>query len=334
MFPPELVELIVGYGWNNLSTSSHRHAYSMTSWMLVSREWLSIVVPIFLRDVWATSQSLMFHLFVNCRSPGGPGLAYRLAGITDVQQYLAQNCRSLTVSIYQRHRGEYNRQCTELAQYVSDPIREMVVARWWNERAPYCSIPLGKIRTVINDWLPKITSLHFVLVDCLPTLWYWNMEPGFVAFFEREYPDCLVDLHITFAYTSPPPPLLLGIPRGTYFPPRLSWDLPHFFDFTTVKRLVVREATADFIAFLTIKCPKLECIESTAEFGVQDLPPEVAAKVGDRMVFRRIAPTAEWGITGSDILLTRPKEDPPPATKNRGKPSFWRIVRRAFRRRA
>ncbi|KAJ7628503.1 hypothetical protein FB45DRAFT_1028590 [Roridomyces roridus] len=329
MIPPELVELIVRHGWRCLSTSSHRHAYSMTSWMLVSREWLSIVIPIFLCDVWATSPSLMFHLFDNCRSTG---LAFRLAGITDVKQYLAQNCRSLTVSIYQRRTDEYDRQCAELADYVADPTRKYIVAGLWTLRAPFYGIPPGKIRAVINDRMPNITSLHFVFVDCLPTFWYWDMEHDFQVhnIWEEQYPDCLSDVYITFAYTCPPPPLLVGAPRGTYFPPRNSFNLPRFLDFTSVKRLVVREATADFIAFLATKCPQLECIESTAQFGAEDLPPDVAARVGDRMVFRRLAPTTDWGIKGSDIPGVQPlissarkadppppvsKEEPPPAPK-------------------
>ncbi|KAJ7603119.1 hypothetical protein FB45DRAFT_1045928 [Roridomyces roridus] len=244
MLPPELVELIVGYGWQCLSTSSHRHAYSMTCWMLVSREWLSIVVPIFLRDASQIS-------------------------------YLAQNCRSLTVSIYQRRGGEYDSQCAELAQYAADPSRANVVnvASWGTGREPYFGIPPGKIRNVIVDWFPNITSLHFVLVDCVPTYWYWGMEYDVqTSWFGEWYPDCLTDLHVTFAYTSPPPPLLAGAPRGTFFPPRCVSDLPDsdLPDFTAVKRLVVRDANADFVAFLTSCCPSLECIECTAEFGVDE----------------------------------------------------------------
>ncbi|KAJ7612535.1 hypothetical protein FB45DRAFT_1036758 [Roridomyces roridus] len=322
MFPPELVELIILEGWLTLSTSSHRHTYSMTRWMMVSREWLSIVVPIFLRDVWATNLCVMFHI-EDATSRDYPGIAYKLAGIPDVRKYLSQNCRSLTVSVYQRRTGEYDRQCTELAE------------------EPYYGIPLNMPRNAIMDWLPNITSLHFLLVDCLPTYWFWDMEYDInveldelkrqrnwsvLERLQRFNSDRITDVHFTFAYTSPPPPALISAP----FP-----------KFDVVKRLVVREANADFVAFLATKFPQLECIESTAAFGAQDLPPKVADRVGDRMVFRRLAPTTEWGITGSDLNVppdrigvprvftqlgaptpdlassdsdVRPKDDPPPAT--------------------
>ncbi|KAJ7630224.1 hypothetical protein FB45DRAFT_1027457 [Roridomyces roridus] len=304
MFPPELVELIILEGWLTLSTSSHRHTYSMTRWMMVSREWLSIVVPIFLRDVWATNLCVMFHI-EDATSRDYPGIAYKLAGIPDVRKYLSQNCRSLTVSVYQRRTGEYDRQCTELAEYVADPSRKGVVKHWWApwgyKREPYYGIPLNMLRNAIMDWLPNITSLHFLLVDCLPTYWFWDMEYDInveldelkrqrnwsvLERLQRFNSDRITDVHFTFAYTSPPPPALISAP----FP-----------KFDVVKRLVVREANADFVAFLATKFPQLECIESTAAFGAQDLPPKVADRVGDRMVFRRLAPTTEWGITGSDL---------------------------------
>ncbi|KAJ7608325.1 hypothetical protein FB45DRAFT_1039666 [Roridomyces roridus] len=324
MFPPELVELIVRYGWECLSTSSHRHAYSMTSWMLVSREWLSIVIPIFLRDVWATSHSLMImlHLFASCRSPG---LADQLAGVPN------------------RRTGEYERQCTELAEYAAK-TRDSLEPPWpWgSQRQPYYGIPLQKLKNVVLDWVPNVTALHFVLVDCLPTYWYWNVDNDVhddVLEIRRLWSltplkwDCITDLHFTFAYTSPPSPLLVSAPRGTFYPPRSESDLPmRFPKLNDVKRLVVREANADFIAFLATELPRLECIESTAAFGADDLPPEVAERVGDRMVFKQLEPTAEWDIVGSDLNV-RPKEDSLPAPEKKKKSSLWSIVKRAFRKR-
>ncbi|KAJ7608329.1 hypothetical protein FB45DRAFT_1039670 [Roridomyces roridus] len=334
MFPPELVELIIRYGWQCLSTSSHRHAYSMTCWMLVSREWLSIIVPIFLGDVWVTSQSLLVHLIESCRSPG---LAYTLAGITDVKQYLAQNCRSLTVSAYQRRTGEYTIQCTELAEYVADPTRMTVLHRWPStHREPYCGIPLEKLRNVIFDWMPNVTSIHFVLVDCLPTYWYWDAPCDSFAHARRTWSmdafkeDCVTEVHFTFACTSSPPSALVSAARNTFTLHATGWiyqpvisdrigsaEAPRQ---TPLPRrsgnavLVVRDANADFIAFLTTEFPELECIESTAQFGAQDLPPEVTERVGDRMAFKRLAPTTNWGIVGSDLKV-RPKEERPvPAT--------------------
>ncbi|KAJ7628385.1 hypothetical protein FB45DRAFT_918154 [Roridomyces roridus] len=317
----------------------------MTSWMLVSREWLSIVVPIFLRDVWFTSQSLIMHLSESCLSPG---LAYRLAGITNLRQYLAENSRSLTISIYQKRTTEYRRQCTELAEYAADPTCECIVAGLCGPRKPYYGIPPKMIASTIHTFFPNIKSLHFVLVDCLPTLWYWDMDFLLSPSLAQYYPDCLTDLHITFAYTCPPPPLLVGAPRGTFYPLRSSYHMPHVLNFTAVERLVVREANADFVAFFTTVCPRLECIESTAEFGAEDLPPEVATKLGDRMVSRRLATTTEWGIKGSDI---RPEEEPlsAPCIPKQNSPANlkadtrspitpkkifmwpWRTVRRLFR---
>ncbi|KAJ7608434.1 hypothetical protein FB45DRAFT_877288 [Roridomyces roridus] len=253
-------------------------AYSMTQWMLVSREWLSIAIPIFLRDVWFTSLSAMWHIkLATCRHDYPAALTYRLAGITDVKAY-----------------------------------------------------------RIIHESVPNIKSLHFVLVDCLPTYWYWHMEMDVLT--------CC------------------------------SSDLPNLGTFNTVKRLFVRGANADFVAFLTTCCPVLECIESTAEFGVQDLPPEVAEKAGDRMmVFRRLAPTTECGIKGSNsaypgawpfkVLPSASRANPPPtpnedspavpkadtpptlkepdshlASKKKKKKKLllwpWRVVRRVFRKHA
>ncbi|KAJ7608403.1 hypothetical protein FB45DRAFT_1067494 [Roridomyces roridus] len=278
----------------------------MTRWMLVSREWLSIAVPIFLRDVWATCGSIQFHLFANWRPDSC--LLYKLAGITDLKQYLAQNCRSLTVSVYQVFEGEYERQCTEMAEYAADKSDSISLPS--RRRLPHFGIPLEDVARVIRDFLPNTISLHFVLVDCVPTsFWQWYMHRN-SRFAPDGYPDTLTNLHITFTYTSPPPPLLIDAARGTFFPPRRPPDnLLHVVNFDSIKRLVVREANADFVAFFTTLCPKLECIESTAEFGLDDLPPKVAAKLEDRLVFRELAPTTDWGITGSDISAVRPKED-------------------------
>ncbi|KAJ7608429.1 hypothetical protein FB45DRAFT_877284 [Roridomyces roridus] len=191
---------------------------------------------------------------------------------------------------------------------------------WQSERTPYSGIPLSNLRTVIIDWMPKITSLHFVLVDCLPTYWYWYMERDVLTgFFGELYPDCLTDVHFTFAYTSPPPPLLVGASRGTFFPPRRMSDRRRFLDFTAVKRLVVRDANADFVASMSTKCPQLECIESTAAFGVEDLPPKVAAS---RRETYFSAPCTHYrvGHYGQRIRIVPPKEDRPPVPKEDAPP--------------
>ncbi|KAJ6476150.1 hypothetical protein C8R45DRAFT_1102435 [Mycena sanguinolenta] len=67
---------------------------------------------------------------------------------------------------------------------------------------------------------PRITTLHFVLVDCTATYGAWDTaKPSFVdPFAIREYPKSLRELHVPFAYTSSPPSLLMDAPRGTFSP--------------------------------------------------------------------------------------------------------------------
>ncbi|KAJ7755160.1 hypothetical protein B0H16DRAFT_1830749, partial [Mycena metata] len=178
--PPELVEQIIDDAWGCLSTSNHRHGYFVTQWMLVSGDWLKIV------------------LFVVFRG-----------------------------------------RCWEIPAY---------------------------------DWWPK------------------------------EHP--LTELHISFAYTSPHPIALLDAPRGTFFPRRWSGDLPTGCCFRGVRKLVVRDANADFVAFMTIACPQLERIESTAEFRAEDVPPHVPKYVRDRLQLVRLPRTATYpGLTANDTML-------------------------------
>ncbi|KAJ7659977.1 hypothetical protein B0H17DRAFT_1095639 [Mycena rosella] len=172
------------------------------------------------------------------------------------------------------------------------------------------------------------------------------------------FPLSLIELHVTFAYTSPPPTLLLDAPRGTFYPP--PWpqeEMPKCCRFDGVRRLVVRDANADFVASLTTACPRLERVESTAEFCVEDVPQGVSKDLKAKLVFVRLPRTATWpDLTSSDTGpipehlprtfgewresgLTMPamRPDPPltkpsiPARNKRN--SIWRLVKRVFRER-
>ncbi|KAJ7929700.1 hypothetical protein B0H13DRAFT_1963676, partial [Mycena leptocephala] len=116
------------------------------------------------------------------------------------------------------------------------------------------------------------------------------------------FPLSLIELHVIFAYTSPPPMLLLNAPRGIFYPP--PWphgEMPRRCRFDGVRRLVVRDANADFVAFLTMTCPRLERVESTAEFCVEDVPRSVSEDVKTKLVFVRLPHTTTWpGLTDGD----------------------------------
>ncbi|KAJ6476225.1 hypothetical protein C8R45DRAFT_1102495 [Mycena sanguinolenta] len=155
-----------------------------------------------------------------------------------------------------------------------------------------------------------------------------------------EYPSFLVELHVTFAYTTPPPALLMDAPRSTFFPPPTRSDLPIWCRFDGVKKHVVRDANSDFVAFLTTACP--QCRE--------DVPPKVPAYIRDRLVFVRLPRTVNWGFTGSTDALPFPEPNPPqersanpvvapacpasapqldaPARKRRNSLGPWRILER------
>ncbi|KAJ7276984.1 hypothetical protein C8J57DRAFT_1504820 [Mycena rebaudengoi] len=328
MFPPELVERIVCCAWNCLSTSSHQHARSMTNWMLVSRDWLNIVVSIVFHDLWITSRAQINYIVTICFTPS---FICKLGGITNVHRHLARTCRSLTISVYHHYEGEYASQCTDLIEYATPGSnRELLLPGSWRYRSPRYAIPTESLATVIRDFMPCITSLHFVLFDCTATYRCWNvpLPPTFMT--TDEFPPDLVELHVTFAYTASPPTLLLDAPRGTFFPPS-RYDMPPCFRFQGVRKLVVRDANADFVAFLTTVCPALESVESTAEFCVEDVPQYVPADVKARLVFVRLPRTATWGLAGRDAIPrpVRPPLASTPSTSARKKrSSVWRFLKR------
>ncbi|KAJ7613772.1 hypothetical protein DFH06DRAFT_1484588 [Mycena polygramma] len=237
----------------------------------------------------------------------------KLAGITDIRRHLAEVCRSLTISVYHSYEKEYGFQCAELIEYATTDSHQLqLLPGAGRYRTQEYAIPSQGIAAVIRNFIPQITVLHFVLLDCTATYGAWDTTERFSYLWTEQYPLSLTELHVTFAYTSPPPPLLLDAPRGTFFPPPCEGEMPPGCSFDGIRKLVVRDANADFVAFLTTACPRLERVESTAEFCLQDVPPDVPAHVKDRLVFVRLPRTVTWGLTGSD---TKPvPENWPPKT--------------------
>ncbi|KAJ7712036.1 hypothetical protein B0H16DRAFT_1744544 [Mycena metata] len=305
MVPPELVKLIIDHAWGCLSTSSHGHAYAMAQWMLVSRDWLKIVLSVVFSHLWITSVAHMEYIAHICRT-NAMSFICELAGIHDARRHLSQTCRSLTISVYHSFEGEYASQCKELLAYATaDPENrnQQLLSGPEAYRTQRYAIPVRRIATVIRDLIPRTTTLHFMLIDCAATYGAWDMPPTSAFNGTRKFPLSLTELHISFAYTSPPPALLIDAPRSTFFPPLWSGDLPKMCRFAGVRRLVVREANADFVAFMTTACPRLERVESTAEFGAKDVPPGVPEYLTDRMEFMRLPRTTTYpGLAASDTI--------------------------------
>ncbi|KAJ6476147.1 hypothetical protein C8R45DRAFT_1008971 [Mycena sanguinolenta] len=107
------------------------------------------------------------------------------------------------------------------------------------------------------------------------------------------------------------PQCLSGTLPAAHSSPRLPLDLPLQCYFDGIRRLVVWDANADFVAFLTTACPQLERIESTAAFSREDVPQDVPAVVRDRLAFVRLPHTVNWGLTGSTDALPSSQADPP-----------------------
>ncbi|KAJ7185474.1 hypothetical protein C8R46DRAFT_380100 [Mycena filopes] len=297
----------------------------MANWMLVCRDWLNIVLSVVFRDLWITSDAHIEYIIHIHRS--NASFVCELAGITDIRRHLAKVCRSLTISVYHCYEGEYAWQCTDLIEYATtdSPRRHLLPGRGRYDSQEY-AIPTQYIARIIRDFIPHITVLHFVLLDCTATYgawgtFYWEPFWQLLDHTTRGYPLSLTELHVTYAYTSPPPALLLDAPRGTFFPPP-SGDMPSQCRFEGIRRLVVWDANADFIAFMTTACPLLERVESTAEFRAEDVPENVPADVKDRLVFVRLPRTVTWGLTGSD---TDPIPDNyPPKTVGEWRETFRR----------
>ncbi|KAJ6476232.1 hypothetical protein C8R45DRAFT_1158909 [Mycena sanguinolenta] len=311
MVAPEIVELIIDRAWGCLSTSSHQHGLSMTRWMLVSHDWLKIVVAVVFRDLWITSDVHLSHILRICRT--NTSFVCELAGITEIHQHLTRTCRCLTISVYHKFQQEYADQCTQLVEYATaDSHCDYLFSdRFTSYMHHRFAIQSRAIATFISNFIPAITSLHFVLVDCTATYRAWDTaRPPLEPLATSEYPNSLIELHVTFAYTAPPPALLMDAPRGTFFPPPAKSDLPRWCRFDGIQRLVVREANSDFVAFLITACPRLKTIESTAEFSREDVPPKVPAYIRDHLAFMRLPRTVNWGLIGSTDALPHKHHSP------------------------
>ncbi|KAJ6476199.1 hypothetical protein C8R45DRAFT_934815 [Mycena sanguinolenta] len=282
----------------------------MTRWMLVSHDWLHIVLSIVFRDLWITSYAHFEYIVRICND--NTSFACDLAGIVSIHHHLIRTCRSLTISAYHKLQSDYTDVCTHLIEYAtSDSHHDRLIPD--RCRLHGYAIQTQRISTFIEYYTPGITSLHFVLIDCTAAYRAWDTDKlsSERTFGRIHYPDSLTELHITFAYTSPPSALLRDAPRGTFFPPPSRLDLPFECYFDGVQKLVVRDANADFVAFLTTACPQLQTIESTAEFSREDVPEKVPATVRDRLTFVRLPRTVNWGLTGSLDALPLPQPDPP-----------------------
>ncbi|KAJ7206828.1 hypothetical protein GGX14DRAFT_637047 [Mycena pura] len=302
MLPLELVELIIYHAWGCLSTSSHQHGFSMTQWMLVNRDWLSIVISIVFRDLWITTPAHKSYIQSLHKSRT---FIFELAGIPDAHEHLRQMFRSLTISVYHTDPALYASYCSKLLKYAStSPSERFMVGRFAIDSA--YAVSSTYVFTFAHIFTPRATSLHFVLIDSNAT--YGGWDTGYYRdYFATEFPYSLRELHITFAYTSPPPTLLLDAPRGTFFPPSwLRWpDLPRRCWFGGVRKLVIWDANADFVAFMTTACPHLERVETTVDFRVEDLPTHqygFRAIDAPPPVFVRLPRTETWGLTGTDTL--------------------------------
>ncbi|KAJ7762542.1 hypothetical protein B0H16DRAFT_1883996 [Mycena metata] len=137
----------------------------MTQWMLVSREWLKIVLSIVFRDLWVTSRAHLLYIVDICDL--NSSFICKLAGISDVALHLAKNCRSLTISAYHDRAAEYTRQCKELIEYATMEVRRgRMLPGVCRYETQIFAIPVDIIATVIEYFTPRITALHFVLIDC------------------------------------------------------------------------------------------------------------------------------------------------------------------------
>jgi hypothetical protein len=278
--------------------------------MLVNRDWLKIVLSVVFRDLWITSFAHIEYI-VHISTPPNTSFICQLAGITHVRRHIIQTCRSLTISVYNGYEGEYADQCTDLLEYATtDPHRDRLLPGIMRYENPTYAIPTQSIATIIRDLTPGITVLHFVLIDCVATYRTWDTSLGLIPSPMETmcFPLSLTELHITFAYTSPPPALLLDAPRRTFYPtPSPSDEMPRHCRFEGVRRLVVWDTNPDFVAFLTITCPRLERVESTAQFCAEDLPKFLYEELKDKVVFVRLPRTTAWpGLTDGD---TRPIPD-------------------------
>ncbi|KAJ6476195.1 hypothetical protein C8R45DRAFT_1102465 [Mycena sanguinolenta] len=223
-------------------------------------------------------------------APSTPSSHPPYAGIRDIE-HLTRTCRSLTVSVYHKFQHHYADECAQLIEHATtDSPRNQFFSslQLYRFRHQRYAIPSKSIASFISVYTPAITTLHFVLVDCTATYREWDTSfpwiplPSYYPSTDR-YPASLVELHVTFAYTSFPPALLVDAPRGTFFPPPSHLDLPRRCCFHGVQRLIGRDANADFVA-------------------TEDVPKMVPAAVRDRLEFVRLPRTVDWGQYGCPTI--------------------------------
>ncbi|KAJ7843829.1 hypothetical protein B0H13DRAFT_2097350 [Mycena leptocephala] len=202
MLPVELVELIIYNAWGCLSTSSHRHGFSMTQWMLVNCDWLIIVISVVFRDLWIVTPAHMnyIHSWLEPRS-SRTTFIFQLAGIPDVQEHLCQMCRSLTISVYHTDPSWYASHCRQLLKYASTTSSpERLVNRYDN--GAY-AVPSTYVFAFARTFTPRATTLHFVLIDCNATYGEWDTT-DYYAYYMTEFPPRAIDA---------PPPVFVRLPR-------------------------------------------------------------------------------------------------------------------------
>ncbi|KAJ6542602.1 hypothetical protein B0H19DRAFT_1267845 [Mycena capillaripes] len=158
----------------------------MANWLLVSRDWLRTVVSVVFRDVWMTSEAHSIYILRICTPPKNSFIC-ELAGITDVRRHLVQICRSLTISVYHSYEGECAAQCADLIEYATiEPRRKHLLPGTFRHENPVYAIPSDSIATVTRHFIPRITSLHFVLIDCA-TYRKWDTSPGLNPYMKTTY---------------------------------------------------------------------------------------------------------------------------------------------------
>ncbi|KAJ7654440.1 hypothetical protein DFH06DRAFT_1202438 [Mycena polygramma] len=319
----------------------------MSQWMLVSRDWLNIVLSVVFRDLWITSRAHIQYILDICNN--NSSFICTLAGVSNVNQHLTETCQSLTISVYHSYKGQYADMSAQLIEFATTevPRRRSYLVPGMDPYTQHYAIPQPDVATVITMFTPRITSLHFVFIDCNATYRDWNSwkRPSFEGRTVRNYPLSLVELHVTFAYTSPPDARILEAPRGTFFPPPEPGAMPLRCGFQGVKKLVVWDANADFVAFLVTACPRLETVNSTVEFGAEDVPKIACADVKERLIFGRLSRTTVWpGVTGGDTIpvpdnwleqrlaaLGYPPALPAVPVMEKRKNFIWRLTKRVFR---
>ncbi|KAJ7762524.1 hypothetical protein B0H16DRAFT_1718975 [Mycena metata] len=138
----------------------------MTQWMLVSREWLNIIVAFVFRDLWLTSPEHYEYVTEIC------------------------NSNSSFICALADFGWEYTRQCKKLIEYATTvPRRDQILPRGY--KSQIYAIPCKTIPTLLQKVTPRVTALHFVLIDCNTTYRNWDTfaDSHFIAFMTASCPQ-------------------------------------------------------------------------------------------------------------------------------------------------